>query len=362
MKKTGIGGTSGRRVNMLNYKDLWLAHLRPESGLPLFPRDMSSRDMLYIKRNGGLVKAPLTRSPIVSREQYLASILSGYLRKDMYIQVFSDWQIQHRFYDTIFFEVDIHSDESLDAIAPEMFNVKRLIEDRLNKFGIAYRCMFTGGRGFHFYLDFSPVYIRDYKATALKFLEEIGIIDIVDTAVVEPARIARLPYTKHLKTGLYAIMIPPNAGMQEVLKASRTNVILQTEYKRNDNILRYLDLEAELSSSAGTGFDKHTGKYTGWFPECVIRVMEKLLVNQHATHDERKHLAGYLMHFGYSDDEILEFFRPASDFNRDVALSQIRSLHGYHGYACRNVRTIMRDLCPGTCRYIIDVASGEAKW
>jgi len=343
---------------------MWLAHLRPYSGLPLFPRDMSSRQSLYIERDGGRVKAPLTRSPVVSQEQYLASMLAGYLRKDMYVQVFSDWQIQHKFYDTIFFEVDIHSEESQDDMFQEMFEVKDIIEGRLNQFGISYRCMFTGGRGFHFYLDFPPVYIRDYKATVLKFLDDLGIIDLVDTAVVEPARIARIPYTKHLKSGLYSIMIPRGASIEEVIEASKSNRVLSGlvgTVTPSDVILKYLDLDVVQESPVKT-FDSHTGKYTGWFPECVIRIMEKLLVNQHATHDERKHLAGYLMHFGYTDDEILDFFRPASDFNRDVALAQIRSLHGYHGYACRNVRTIMRDLCPGTCRYIVDIASGEAKW
>lgn len=347
---------------VLSYASIWKAHLRPWSGLPLFPRDMASRDALEIVVNGKKRSKPLTRSPLINEQQYLASINAVHKKKDTYIQVFSDWQIEKHIFDTIFFELtDAHPDnkkyyDNIEDAIPQIMLNKYIVDRKLESLGINYRCLFTGGRGFHYYLDFEPVYIRDYKATVSKFFNDIGLIDFIDTQVLEPARVARVPHCVHLKTGYYAVYTNGMA-VDTILDASKHNSILIDIPKSltDTAILDYLDLSI-VNSTKSNNNTVYANRYTDWYPDCVIAIIEKILVNQHATHDERKHLAGYLMRFNLDEDEILEYFKNTSDYNRDVALQQLRSLAGYSGYSCRNIKALMRDLCPGTCAYIRNVA------
>jgi hypothetical protein len=349
-------------MTLQQYQQFWKAHLRPWSGLPLFPRDISSRDTVTTKVNGKEIPTPLNRSPVINEKQYIHSLSFMYNKKDCYVQVFSDWQIEKRIFDTIFFELaDAHPEgskyyESMDEAMAEIMFGKHIVEKKLNNLGIAYRNFYTAGRGFHYFLDFEPVFIKDYKATLLEFFKSVGLLDLVDTAVVDSARISRIPYTKHLRTGNYAIYTG-DADIDTILDASKNNKVLvevPTGLKET-SIMDYLDLDIEApKATVNVGYDK---VYIGWYPECVIGIMEKILVNQHATHDERKHLAGYLMRFRLNNDQIMEYFMNTSDFNRDVCLRQIESLADHSGYSCRNVRLILRDLCPGMCEYIRQVAS-----
>ena len=334
------------------YKEYWKFHLRPWSGLPLFPRDMSSRNSPTTIIDGKTRPAPLNRNSFINEKQFISSVSKSYRKKDYYIQIFSDWQIEHNIFDTLFFEVDIH-EENLDLAIPKMIEAKRTIDLVLDQLGVAYRRFFTGGRGFHYYLDFEPVFITDYKATAIKFLDDIGILGLVDTAVIEPARIARLPFTKHLKTKLFSVY-PINNSVEELRMAAVGNDVLCEPVKllQETTILDYLDLDAvQKKPKQDKGY---IGKYDGILPECVVRIMEKILINQHALHEERIHLAGYLKRFNYDEDEIVEFFKNTSDFQYDECLKYVRSVKGH--YNCANVRLLMPDLCPGICEYIRQVA------
>jgi len=342
------------------YKEFWKYHIRPWSGLPLFPRDMSSRSSPTTIINGKVRPYPLNRNSFVSEKQFITSVSTSYEVKDYYVQVFSDWQIANHIYDTIFLEIDVHPDgkkqyDKMEEAMPEILESKLVVESVLDDLEIAYRCFFTGGRGFHYYLDFEPVFIADYKATVTKFLDAIGIINIVDIAVIEPARIARIPYTKHLKWKGYSVYVDTTDGA-EVIDVSRNNslVVEPITKLQETKILEYLDLEAVLpkpKQEAG-----YSGKYDSVLPECVTRIMEKILVDQHARHEERIHLAGYLKRFNYTEDEIVDHFRNTSDFQYDLALGQVRSIPKNAHYNCINVRRMMPDLCPGICAYIREVA------
>lgn len=339
-------------MGLAEYKEMWKYHLRPWNGTPLFPRDMSSRDTLTTITNGVEKPTPLNRSTVISERQYIQSLSSIYKKKDCYVSVFSDWQIENSIFDTIFLEFDAHDDNS--DIAAELMLNKHLLDKKLKKLKVAYRCFFSG-RGFHYYLDFEPSYMKDYKSTVLDFLEKQKLLDLIDKSVLESARISRIPYTKHLRTGSFAIYPRVKMSIDDILLASKDNIILIEAYKtlQDTNILDYLDLDIEAPEAEVD--TNYAGGYNGWYPECVIKIMEKIVINQHATHDERKHLAGYLLRFGLSEYEIVDYFKNTSDFNRDYALEQIRSL-GHSGYSCRNVRLMLKDLCPGSCEYIREVA------
>ena len=197
--------------------------------------------------------------------------------------------------------------------------------------------------------------MKDYNSTVRKFVKEQGLTNLIDTQVLEKARIARVPCTKHLKTGHYAIYTD-GFEIADIIMASKSNMVLVDVSKKLEEtkILDYLDLTAK---PVRAGTDKtYKTKYEGYLPTCVVRIMTKLIVEQHATHDERKHLVGYLQRFRYSTEEILEYLSHASDYNVHISEDQIDSLVNYVGYTCANVKLLMPDICPGNCDYIRDLA------
>ena len=344
-------------MNSGQYKDFWKAHLRPWSKLPLFPRDMSFRKELTVIVDGKERPAPLNRSRVISEKQYQASLGSAFDTQDCYVQVFSDWQIEKNIFDTLFFEIDVGGKEyDVDDILKDLAFDHMMIKQALDKRDIAYRFLYTAGRSIHYYLDFEPEFIYDYRTTAMKFLKDIGILDLVDTAVLEPARISRAPFAKHLKTNRFAVYFD-EFDIDLIREASIVNKILveSVTSRAESKILDYLDLDVKptrrkLSDTV------YKNRYEDWYPECVIRIMERLMVNQYATHEERRHLVGYLKRFRFEDEEIAELFKNTNDFHWDYTMDQIRSLTGHSNFSCRNVRLQTKDLCPGTCEYIRLVA------
>ena len=341
-------------LGLKEYKEIWKFHLRPWSKLPLFPRDFSSRDKLVTVENGVERPTPLNRATVANEQQYLQSLSSVYKKKDCYVSVFSDWQIEHNIFDTIFLEFDSH-DENGSVNMTELMLTKHLLDKKFRKLKIAFRSMFST-RGFHYYLDFEPSYMKDYKSTVLDFLEKQNILELIDTSVLESARISRIPNTKHLKTGKFSVYVVDKMTVDEILKESENNSILIETYsdRQKTKILDYLDLYIKPPKVSAD--KQYENEYSGWYPDCVIGIMEKILNNQHATHLERVHLTGYLKRFGLSDIEILEYFKNTSDFNYDICMAQIESLDQYSNFSCRNVRLLFKGLCPGMCEYIRNVA------
>ena len=344
-------------MNSGQYKEFWKAHLRPWSKLPLFPRDMSFRKELTKIVKGKKIPVPLNRSNVISEKQYMASLGGAFNMQDCYVQVFSDWQIEKNIFDTLLFEIDVGGKNyDVDDILKDLALEHIIIKQALDKRSIAYRHFYTAGRSIHYYLDFEPVFIYDYRTTAMKFLKDIGILDMVDTSVLEPARISRVPSTKHLKTNRFAVYFD-EFDVDLIREASmiNKNLVGAVTSRAESKILDYLDLDAKptrrrLSDTA------YENRYEDWYPECVIRIIEKLMVNQHATHEERRHMTGYLKRFRFEDEEIANLCKNATDFQWDMTMDQIRSLDGHSNFSCRNVRLQMRDLCPGSCQYIRLVA------
>lgn len=344
-------------MNSGQYKEFWKAHLRPWNKLPLFPRDMSFRKELTRIVKGKEIPVKLKRNSVISEKQYMASLGSAFDTQDCYVQVFSDWQMEKNIFDTLFFEIDVGGkDYDVDDILKDLALEHMIIKQALDKRDIAFRHFYTAGRSVHYYLDFEPVFIYDYRTTAMKFLKDIGILDMIDTSVLEPARISRVPCTKHLKTNRFAVYFD-ELDIDLIREASMVNKILigPVTSRAESKILDYLDLDIKPTRRL-TSDATYKERYEDWYPECVIRIMERLMVNQYATHEERRHLVGYLKRFRFEDEEIAEFFKNVNDFQWDFTMDQIRSLTGHSNFSCRNLRLQTKNLCPGMCQYIRLVA------
>lgn len=88
------------------------------------------------------------------------------------------------------------------------------------------------------------------------------------------------------------------------------------------------------------------------FPPCISKLYNTTLAKQHLSHLERFTLASFLLNSGMSVEDVIECFRPTSDFNEKITRYQVEHIAGRGGsrttYSppdCRTLRT--HRICPG---------------
>ena len=325
---------------MTNKEDYWLAHLRYWNNIPLFPRDF------------GLYRTQ------VFKDGYIFLLSTQYNKMDCYTSVYSERQIESKIFDTLFLE-------AREGKQSDKVNLEEVIMDRdmirgiFDKYNIGNRCFYSGGRSYHFYVDFPPMPVTNLSAMARKFVEDLDIADLLDMKTVGNRRsMGRIPYTynmKHKKYAIYSLTSEPEILEEEAIMGYMgESPVLEL---RETDILKYLNPETdtyttELMKPAEIAFD-------GMYPDCVLNIMSKLRMEKHASHDERIHLAAYMYKLGSSVDDIVSAFRDASDFNPITTEQQVLSIVGkdYNPYGCGRVKTYMNGVCPyatnrGYCSYI----------
>jgi hypothetical protein len=319
-------------------EDHWYAHLRYWNNLPLFPREFGlNRTQVY-------------------REQYLFLLSKWFNLENCYTAVYSEGQIEQSIYDTLFLEARDET-ESLEQVLMD----RDMIKGALARCDIACRHLFSGGRSYHFYLDFPPIPVPNLSAMARNFVDEMDIADLLDMHTVGNRRsMARIVHTYNERTDRFAVYYDGN-DETELDYISANNIIMCPPIVelQETAILKHLrpddDYNMELIKPATIAFN-------GIYPDCVLNIMFKLRNERHATHDERIHLVAYLYKLGWSFDDMVNIFRDATDFNPTIAEYHVRSLvaGNYRPYACSRVKTDMRNICPfaGTgrfCHYIQNV-------
>lgn len=278
-----------------------------------------------------------------------------------YTSVYSEGQLEdakNGIYDTLFLE-------AREGSQTDKVNLDDVIADRdmlraiFAKNGIGERDFFSGGRSYHFYVDFPPMPVNNLSVMARNFVYDLDIGDLLDMHTVGNRRsMARIPYTFNPKHGQYAVY--SDADDADVLRDDARNGRISgppvTDLK-DTSILKYLnandaDYKFELLKPANIAFD-------GTYPDCVLNILGKLENESHASHSERIHLTAYLYRFGHSISDIVNAFRNASDFNSVIAESQVMSLvsKDYRPFGCRRVKAEMMNICPFTkakqyCHYI----------
>jgi len=321
-------------------EDFWLAHLRFWNNIKLFPREY------------GLYRTK------VFKKDYTFLLSTQYRTMNCYTSVYSEGQIEESVYDTLFLE-------AREGAQDDKVNLDDVIADRdmlrviFQKHGIGERDFFSGGRSYHFYVDFPPMPVVNLSVMARNFVHELDIADLLDMHTVGNRRsMGRIPYTYNPKHEQYAIYSDADDAsvLREDARLGRITVPPITDL-RDTSILKYLnandsDYRFELLKPANIAFD-------GTYPDCVLNILGKLAMEHHASHDERIHLTAYLYRFGHSIADIVNVFRDASDFNAVIAESQVMGLvsKNYRPFGCRRVKAEMLNVCPfartkGYCHYI----------
>ena len=164
-------------------EDYWYAHLRFWNNQPLFPREFGlNRTQVY-------------------REQYLFLLSKWYNSENCYVAVYSEEQIDRNQYDTLFMEA---RDETVDL--EQVLMDRDMIRGALERRNIGYRDFFSGGRSYHFYVDFESIPVPNLSAMARNFVMELDIGDLMDMHTIGNRRsMARIPRTFNKRTGMYAI-------------------------------------------------------------------------------------------------------------------------------------------------------------
>ncbi len=94
----------------------------------------------------------------------------------------------------------------------------------------------------------------------------------------------------------------------------------------------------------------------GDFPPCIRDLISKLRRGENLTHQARFALTSFLLNVGWSEEQVLDLFRSAPDFNERVASYQISHIarRRYKAPSCETMKNW--GLCPGDCgrRYMLE--------
>jgi len=266
--------------------------------------------------------------------------------KDCYVSVFTDYQIWEGIYDTVLLDIDGDvKDPYLDM---------REVYWMLVRNGLDGRVYYTG-RGYHIYVDFLPVRMSKYSDRVRKWAREMGIWDYVDKKVLgDIRRMARVPLTRNTKTGRWMVEIDPEMGEDEIIANSEAGVEVIRNVELTDLGERLLDID--LSEGWREGHKGLMKVKEGRYPPCIERALEKLKTTGELDHEERLHLATYLLRI-MTIDEVVEIFSHARDFSERYTRYQLEWFlrNDYKPYSCR--RAMELGICPGRCKYYGTVLS-----
>ncbi len=94
----------------------------------------------------------------------------------------------------------------------------------------------------------------------------------------------------------------------------------------------------------------------GDFPPCIRELISKLRRGENLTHQARFALTSFLLNVGWSEEQVLDLFRSAPDFNERIASYQISHIakRKYKAPSCETMKNW--GLCPGDCgrRYMLE--------
>jgi len=279
--------------------------------LPL-PRE-AQLNRLEVKTMDGLIK--------------LLKSLNG--KRDCYVSVYSIPQVVTREIDVIFIETD-------DLGAAKEID-KALAENKIH-----YVKVFSGNKGYHYYIPLYPVKVKNIKKAARNFVESLGIDDVVDPHVVgDLRRMARVPYTINTATGLYAVVVSGSDGFRDALNPTKIPDIKWEQSKLATLLILGYDQEEANRIMVENGellFDVE------YYPECILYLLDKARATRYLTHQERLHLGAYLLKF-HEIDEVVKVFSVLEDFSERVTRYHLEKMgKNFKCYNCHNAKRL--GMCP----------------
>lgn len=293
-----------------------------QSGVPKFPREMF-----------------ISRVKVESEKEYLWWLSRYNGQMDCFVSVYSLPQFEQGVVDTVFLDLDA------DTISEAKEKLNKVVE-RLDELELVYRVYFTGGRGFHVYIDCPPVKLYYPNFSIRRFVEK-EIPAVYDPVVVgDMRRLARVPYTMHYKTKLFSFRVNPSLSTRSLIELPE-----ELPYGMNPELAEWLmeedvkGKERQLPLKEATQMVKSGWK--GPAPPCIIDLLTRLMKEHTLTHQARLHLSGFLIQAGQDlkiVDDLLRAY--ADDYDEWDTKYQIQKLEAakFKCYTCKNAK--FHGLCP----------------
>ncbi|RLI76930.1 hypothetical protein DRP07_12670 [Archaeoglobales archaeon] len=296
-----------------------------------FPREFGKK----------LPSGKFLRNESVMDQYELKNLLEWYEFVDCYLSVYSfkKWhemsEVRKRSVriDCLVFDLD-------SADLKESFKeAQKLTAYLLSKKTIP-RVYFSGKKGFHIYIDFPETEIENFEALkrlGIKIAEKLDL-KTVDPQVFEPARVIRIPFSKHGGSGLQCRPINPENFvemdyliMKTFVKHSFSQIEVH-ECKSFVKLLRYEDFKIStnkaLRSILRRGYRIRGKNGNGWRDRRIQQYTEALRkygrltadpeiskIHEGNEHYARVHFNLLLVEADYSDSEIHELFKLFEDYN-----------------------------------------------
>jgi hypothetical protein len=184
-----------RRVKFDQIEEAWLKHAYDG-----FPRKVGTP----------------TQRLIQNREDFLQYVWSMLGRTNIYTSLFSEISKEIGNYYRIYIDIDCIND--LSQARKDAITVAGWFISHTNTRPTVY---FSGQKGFAVYFYFKPMKMDDYQYTARAIIEQIktdtGVNTIDMITIGDIARISRLPFTKHIGSGMWCIPIDMAWPLREII-------------------------------------------------------------------------------------------------------------------------------------------------
>jgi hypothetical protein len=292
------------------------------------------------------------RIPVGSFKEF-QSLIHGYDgRTDLFVSLFTDFQMDNNIFDCIFIDMDTYVEvgETLEDLNKRA----EAIENFLAKEEIWFRRFFSGRKGLHYYIPFKPVHFSFYSNAIRRWAETMPKVNRVDMqhywatgevktqktwpydtkTISNSQQLVRIPYTKHPKTGVYVTECYGRLS----LPFNERHELWNSEL--NDNLLKSLmmrdrppDTIDRAGASVNFNFDDS--------PACIIKALR--LMPGHPTHDQAWHLCNFMITLEASDSEIQNVFKmDTTRYDSSRAQEQIDSIRraGLNNMSCDKVKFI----------------------
>jgi len=309
-----------------------------------FPREFGAK-----LKNGGFV-----RNIIVRSVDDLAKECKKRNLTDCYCTVFSfhdpgdqaRWDRNTVVFDEIFIDLD---SQDLEA----SFKDAQKLVSYLLSFDITPRVYFSGSKGFHIHIDFPPAKLENPKGVwqkVFRYFQSRLKLRTLDFNVIDLARISRIPLTFHSKTGFMCAPLDPEYFTRidyTSLWYLQNQVYVPKVVESKDFLswIKEIDLDLSLEDFSrelkrlrrrkrrkikGKGRKRRNkeieryifamktyGRFTGdpWIFKRHAKTVTEGNIEGTAEHKSRVFFVARCFELGYNEEEILDVFRYASNFD-----------------------------------------------
>ena len=187
-----------------------------------------SSDVIPFPRDVGIPVVEPWRHKAHTRKEYVDMVSHHLNFSDLYVSLFSDWQIRHRAFNKVFLDFDAK------ALSASFKDAQKTVEYIEKHYGNYPRVYFSGRKGFHVIFDFEPTVFGNYPETIREFvyniMTELKLKTLDKHSVGDLRRVTRIPYTINQKANRLCIPISLDWDLKEILWESK-NCEFRSEIK-----------------------------------------------------------------------------------------------------------------------------------